>query len=377
MNFKPEHELVRKLARDFAEKELAPIVAEVDKTEQFPKEVLDKMAACGFFEMEAPKEFGGANADFLSYVIVVEEIARVSGIASMYISLPCTLAGMPLILEGTSEQKEKYLHPTVSGNKTICFALTEPGAGSNTRAMLTRAIKDGEYYVLNGRKCFITAAPIADYAIIFAKTKNTKDMDSMTCFVVDMKLPGISLGKNEEKMGMHGCPTSDIVLENVRVHESDIIGSEGDGFDISMKTLDFGRVGAAAQGIGIAQGALDEALKYADQRKQFNKKLSQMQGIAFMLADMQTMLAAAKLMVYEAAYLIDSGKDVTLQSSMAKYFATEVAIKIVDRALQIHGGYGYMKDYSIERMYRDVRVLSIYEGTSQIQQQVIAKKITG
>jgi len=349
----------------------------VDKTEQFPKGVLDKMAACGFFEMEAPKEFGGANADFLSYVIVVEEIARVSGVASMYISLPCTLAGMPLILEGTPEQKKKYLNPVVSGKKTICFALTEPGAGSNSRAILTTAIKDGEYYILNGRKCFITAAPIADYAIIFAKTKNTKDIDSMSCFVVDMKLPGVSCGKNEEKMGMHGCPTSDIVLENVRVHESDIIGSEGDGFDISMKTLDFGRVGAAAQGIGIAQGALDEALKYADQRKQFNKKLSQMQGIAFMLADMQTMLSAAKLMVYEAAYLIDSGKDSTLQASMAKYFASEVAVKIVDRALQIHGGYGYMKDYSVERMYRDVRVLSIYEGTSQIQQQVIAKKITG
>lgn len=375
MIFTEEHKLVRELAMKFAEKELEPIAAEVDKTGVFPKEIIDKMAKANFFGIKMPKKFGGAESDFRSYVIIMEEIARKSGVASIYLSSPNSLMGTPFLISGTEEQKQKYLVPMISGEKMFSFGLTEPGAGSDAGSLQTTAVEDGDYYILNGRKTFITAAPIADYVVVFAKTDITKGTKGITTFVVDTKLKGVSMGKPEDKMGMKGCPTSDVILENVRVHKSDILGRVNKGFTTAMKTLDIGRIGVGAQALGIAQAAMDEAIKYAKERKQFKKSLASFQGIQFMLAEMETKLNAARLLVYNAAYKKDLGQDASKDASMAKYFAAEVAQEIVSKALQIHGGYGYTKEYTIERLYRDVRVISIYEGTSQIQQMVIASKL--
>ena len=375
MLFTKQHELVRKLASTFAEKELAPIAAQVDETGEFPKEVFEKMAKANFFGIKMPKEYGGAEADFRSYVIIMEEISRKSGVASIFLSSPNSLMGSPFLLAGTEAQKQKYLVPMISGEKIFAFGLTEPGAGSDAGSLQTTAIEDGDYYILNGRKTFITAAPIADYVVIFAKTDMSKGTKGITTFVVDAKLDGVSMGKPEKKMGMIGCPTSDVILENVRVHKSDILGKVNQGFTTAMKTLDIGRIGVAAQAIGIAQAAMDEAVKYAKERKQFKKPIANFQGIQFMLAEMETKLNAARLLVYNAAYKKDMEQDASKDASMAKYFASEAAQDIVSKALQIHGGYGSIKEYTIERLYRDVRVISIYEGTSQVQQMVIASKL--
>ena len=376
MYFTEQHELVRKLAREFAEKELTKeILDQVEESEEFPEEILQKMAKAGFFGIKVPKEYGGQGADARSYVLVMEEFSRVSGVASIYVSSPNSLSGGPFLLSGNDEQKEKYLKPVVTGEKKVCFALTEPGAGSDAGGMTTTAVKDGDYYILNGRKCFITMAPLSDYAVIYAKTDMSKGTRGISAFIVDMKLPGVSCGKPEKKMGVIGCATSDIILENVRVHKSDLLGEEGRGFINAMKTLDTGRMGVAAQSIGVAQGALDEAVKYAKERKQFGRRIGDFQAISFMIADMATKLEAAKQLVYKTAYLMDTHQDASMAASMAKYFASEACNEIVGKAVQIHGGYGFIKDYKVERMYRDCRVFTIYEGTSQIQQMVIAGKL--
>lgn len=373
--FTKQHELVRKLAINFAETELEPIAAEVDETGEFPVEIIKKMAKANFFGIKMPKKYGGAEADFRSYVIIMEEIARKSGVASIYLSSPNSLMGTPFLISGTEEQKQKYLVPMISGEKMFSFGLTEPGAGSDAGSLQTTAIEDGDYYILNGRKTFITGAPFADYVVIFAKTDMTKGTRGITSFVVDTKLEGVSMGKPEKKMGMIGCATSDVILENVRVHKSDILGNINKGFTTAMKTLDIGRIGVAAQAIGIAQAAMDEAIKYTKERKQFGRSISNFQGIQFMLAEMETKLNAARLLTYNAAYKKDMGKDASKDASMAKYYASEIAQEIVNDSLQMHGGYGYIKDYTIERLYRDVRVISIYEGTSEIQKMVIAGKL--
>ena len=371
-----QHELIRKLVREFAEKELtSDILDKVEETAEFPEEILRKMAGAGFFGVKIPKELGGSGADHRAYVIVVEEIAKVSGVASIYVSSPNSLSGGPLLLEGTDEQKEKYLKPILTGEKKLCFALTEPGAGSDAGGMTSTAVKDGDYYVLNGRKTFITMAPLADYAIIYAKTDSSKGTRGISAFILDMTLPGVSCGKPEKKMGLIGCATSDIILENVRVHKSDLLGQEGKGFVNAMKTLDVGRIGVAAQSIGVAQGALDEAISYAKDRKQFGRRIADFQSISFMIANMATKLEAAKLLTYQAAYLKDTNQNASKAASMAKLYASEVCNEICAKALQIHGGYGYIKDYKIERMYRDCRVFTIYEGTSQVQQMVIAGQL--
>ena len=371
-----QHELIRKLVREFAEKELtSDILDKVEETAEFPEEILRKMAGAGFFGVKIPKELGGSGADHRAYVIVVEEIAKVSGVASIYVSSPNSLSGGPLLLEGTDEQKEKYLKPILTGEKKLCFALTEPGAGSDAGGMTSTAVNDGDYYVLNGRKTFITMAPLADYAIIYAKTDSSKGTRGISAFILDMTLPGVSCGKPEKKMGLIGCATSDIILENVRVHKSDLLGQEGKGFVNAMKTLDVGRIGVAAQSIGVAQGALDEAISYAKDRKQFGRRIADFQSISFMIANMATKLEAAKLLTYQAAYLKDTNQNASKAASMAKLYASEVCNEICAKALQIHGGYGYIKDYKIERMYRDCRVFTIYEGTSQVQQMVIAGQL--
>lgn len=376
MFFTEQHELIRKLAREFAEKELTKdLLEEVEESGVFPKEVLDKMAKAGFFGIKIPKDLGGQGADARSYVLVMEEIARVSAVASLYVSSPNSLSGGPLLLSGTDEQKEKYLRPVVTGEKILAFGLTEPGAGSDAGGMTTTAVADGDYYVLNGRKTFITMAPLADYAVIYAKTDMSKGSKGITAFIVDMNQEGISCGKAENKMGLHGCATSDIILEHVKVHKSNVLGEINKGFINAMKTLDTGRMGVAAQSIGVAQACLDEAVKYAKERKQFGRRIGDFQAIGFMIADMATKLEAAKLLVYKTAYLMDTRQDASMNASMAKFYAAEVCNEIAAKAVQIHGGYGYIKEYKIERLYRDCRVFTIYEGTSQVQQMVIAGKL--
>ncbi|MCC9296627.1 acyl-CoA dehydrogenase family protein [Clostridium sp. WLY-B-L2] len=371
-----QHQLIRKLARGFAEKELtSDILDEVEATGEFPEEILKKMAKAGFFGIKVPRELGGAGADNRAYVIVMEEIARVSGVASIYVSSPNSLSGGPLLLSGNDEQKEKYLKPVVTGDKKIAFALTEPGAGSDAGGMSTTAVKDGDYYVLNGRKTFITMAPLADFAVIYAKTDMSKGTRGISAFIVDMKQEGVSCGKPEAKMGVIGCATSDIILNNVRVHKSNLLGELNKGFINAMKTLDVGRIGVASQSIGIAQAALDESIKYAKERKQFGRRIGDFEAIAFMIADMATKLKAAKELVYDAAYLKDTNQDASMACSMAKYYASEICNEICAKAVQIHGGYGFIKDYKVERLYRDCRVFTIYEGTSQVQQIVISRKL--
>lgn len=373
MIFDEKHEMIRKLTRQFAETELTPeILDKVEETGEFPQEILDKMAKVGFFGVKTPVELGGQGADNLAYVIMIEEFCRISAVASLYANSPNSLAGGPLLLSGNKEQHEKYLKPCVKGEKILAFALTEPGAGSDAGSMTTTAVKDGDYYILNGRKTFITMAPLADYSIIYAKTDMTKGTKGISAFIVDMTLPGVSCGKPENKMGIIGCATSDIVLDNVRVHKSDLLGAEGKGFINAMKTLDGGRMGVAAQSIGVAQACLEESIKYAKERKQFGKPLAKFQAISFMLADMATKLQAAKELVYNAAILKDNNKEASMACSMAKLFAAETCNEIAAKAVQIHGGYGFMKEYKVERMYRDCRVFTIYEGTSQVQQMVIA-----
>ncbi len=373
MFFEKKHELIRKLARDFAETELtSDILDEVEATGEFPKEILDKMAKAGFFGIKIPQELGGSGADHRSYVLVMEEIARVSGVASVYVSSPNSLGGGPLLLSGTDEQLEKYLKPVISGEKYMAFALTEPGAGSDAGGMQTIAEDKGKYWLLNGRKCFITGAPLADFAVVYAKTDPTKGTKGISAFIVDMKAKGVSTGKHEDKMGIIGCATSDIILEDVKVPKENLLGELNKGFINAMKTLDVGRLGVASQAIGVAQGCLDEAVKFAKERKQFGRPIAKFQAISFMLADMATKLEAAKLLVYKAAWLMDTKQNASMASSMAKYYAAEVCNEIAAKAVQIHGGYGFIKDYKVERMYRDCRVFTIYEGTSQVQQMVIS-----
>ncbi|MDD7184028.1 MAG: acyl-CoA dehydrogenase family protein [Peptostreptococcus porci] len=374
MIFKKEHELVRQLAREFAEKEIKPTAEEVDETSEFPMEIYKKMADAGFLGIKIPQEYGGSGGDHVSYAIVMEELSKASGVSTIWISSPNSLQSTPILRDGTEEQKEKYLRPMVTGEKLFCFGLTEPGAGSDAASILTTAVKDGDDYILNGRKTFITGAPVSDYIIVFAKTSD-EGAKGISTFVVDSKAEGVSFGKAEHKMGMIGCPTSDVVLENVRVPASDMLGKEGKGFINAMKTLSVGRLGIACQALGLAQGAMDEAVKYAKARHQFGKPLSKFQNTQFVLAEMETKLNAMRHLVYDAAFKMDQGLPADKEASMAKLFATEEAKWIIDRALQIHGGYGYIREYPVERMYRDIRVTSLYEGTSEVQKMVIASSV--
>lgn len=376
MYFTEQHEMARKLAKDFGKRYFTrEFLDKVEETHEFPREVLNEMAKAGFFGIKFPKELGGSGSDHRSYVIIMEEIAKASGVASIWLSSPNSLMGTPILMNGTPEQKEKYLKKMISGEKLFCFGLTEPEAGSDAASMTTTAVQDGDYYVVNGTKTFITAAPVADYCILFAKTSPEKGAKGITTFIMDMKLPGVTHGKPEDKMGMVGCPTSDITMENVRIHKDDILGKVDLGFITAMKTLEVGRLGIAAQSIGIASAALDEAIQYSKDRKQFGKPISAFQSIAFDLAEMETKLEAAKLLAYNAAYLLDTGKPATKACSMAKLFASEVANEICAKAVQIHGGYGFIKEYKVERLYRDARVLTIYEGTSQVQKLVISSHV--
>ncbi|MCL2124475.1 MAG: acyl-CoA dehydrogenase family protein [Oscillospiraceae bacterium] len=372
MFFTEDHEYIRDLAREFAEKEIAPIANEIDQNDEVPQKLYDMMAEMGFYGLKIPEEYGGQGMDTRSYVCVMEEICKKSIACALLVSSANSLSTAPLLLAGSEEMKQKYVPAIASGEEFMAFGLTEPGAGSDAGSMTTKAVEDGDYYILNGRKTFITGAHIAKNSVIFAKTDPEKGSRGITSFIVDMSLPGVSIGKHEDKMGQRGVGVCDIVLEDVRVPKSEILGEINKGFSTAMKTLSIGRVGVATQSIGIAQGAIDEAVKFIKERKQFGQFLSEFQALRFMVADMETSLNAARLLVYNAAYKMDNGEDVTKDSAMAKLFASEMAVDVVGKALQLHGGYGYVKDYSIERLWRDVRILTIYEGTSQVQQIVIS-----
>ncbi|MBO6011161.1 MAG: acyl-CoA dehydrogenase family protein [Oscillospiraceae bacterium] len=369
-----KYQLIRKLARDFCEAEIPKeLQDEIDQTGNYPQELLDKFKQYGFFGIKAPKEIGGQGGDTLAYCITIEEISRVSSVSAIYVSGANSLGTGPLLLAGTEEQKAKYIGGVARGELFPCFGLTEPGAGSDAGGVVTSAVRDGDDWILNGRKAFITGAPIADFCVVFAKTDPKLGSRGITTFIVDMKLPGVSCGKAENKMGIIGCPTSDVILEDVRVPDSCRLGEVNKGFSNAMKTLDYGRLGVASQSVGLGQACLEEAIKYAKERKQFGQPIAKFQAISFMIADMATELEAARELLYNAAVTKDLGDPkASMYCSMAKYFASEACNHIAYKALQIHGGYGYIKDYRIERLYRDCRINSIFEGTSQVQQMVIS-----
>ena len=374
-----KHAMQQKLFRQFAETEFTKeIQDELDNTGEFNWEMHKKMSKYGFMGVKIPKEYGGAGCDYLTYALLIEEFARQCSVLSIYANTSNSLGGGPLMLAGSEEQKKKYLPLLASGEKIIAFGLTEPGAGSDAGGTCTTAVFDPETeeYVLNGRKCFISAAPMADWTIVFAKTDlKAKGSKGISMFIVDMKLPGVSLGKHEEKMGFHGYPPSAVGLEVVRVGKDCLVGPLHKGFQYAMKTLDGGRLGMAAQAVGVAQSALDEAVKYAKERKQFGRRIADFQGVSFMIAEMAADVEAARQLVYHAAELKDKNMDATAACSIAKYFAAEAANRCAYKAVQIHGGYGYIREYKVERIYRDARICSIYEGTSQVQQMVIAASL--
>ncbi|NFM45260.1 acyl-CoA dehydrogenase [Clostridium botulinum] len=374
MLFKKEHELLRKSVRDFVDRELKDIAEEVDTEGKLPKELLQKLAKYKFISPVIPKEYGGAGADYVSYCIIMEEISKRCASTGTFITAGASLVALPLLNFGTEEQKEKYLKPLAKGEYIGSFGLTEPGAGSDAGAGQTTAVLEGDYYILNGRKTFITNAPICDFAIVTAMTEKGKGSRGISAFIVESKWDGFSTGAHENKMGIRGTETADLIFENVKVPKENLIGKEGKGFKIALNTLDVGRIGVAAQALGIAQGALDEAIKYVKERVQFGKPLAKFQNTQFTIADMETKVQAARWLVYDAAEKKDNGINPGVESAMAKYYAAEIANEVAYKALQLHGGYGFMKDYPIERMYRDARITSIYEGTSQVQQMVIAAK---
>lgn len=378
MIFKKEHELVRKSIKDFCERELynTDLAEKMDREGlEMPKEFLDKLAKYKFICPIVPREFSGAGADYVSYAIIMEELSRADASSGTYLTAGASLVALPLINFGTKEQKEKYLKPLAEGTKVGAFGLTEPGAGSDAGATATTAVLDGDHYILNGRKCWITNAPFCDFAIVTAVTEKGKGTKGISTFIVEAGWEGFSHGAHEDKMGIRGTRTSDLIFENVKVPKENLLGKEGKGFVVMMNTLEAGRIGVAAQAVGVAQSALDEAIKYTKERVQFGKPLSAFQNTQFTIADMATKVEAARLLVYQAAQLKDDGQSPAIASSMAKFYAAEVANEVAYKALQLHGGYGYVKDYRIERIYRDARILSIYEGTSQVQQIVIAGKL--
>ena len=375
MLFDAKHEMIRKLCREFAENELEPRAVETDKTGIIDPEVFKMAGKYGFSGITIPKEYGGMGSDYKALVIACEEFCA-KDVSSSSILMSNSLSGAPFKNYGTEEQKQKYLVPLAKGEKLASFGLTEPGAGCDSGSVSTTAeLQEDGSYILNGRKTFITLAPICDYVTIFAKTDLKAGTHGITAFIVESNWEGFSTGKPEEKMGIHGSCTSDIILENVRVPKENVLGKVGKGFGLAMGTLDAGRVTVAAQALGAAKGALDEAVKYSKERVQFGRTISKFQNTQFELADMATKVEAARQMVYNAADMLDHGKNVTTEAAMAKYFASEVAVEVANKAVQIHGGYGYMREYAVERIYRDARILPIYEGTSEIQKLVISRAV--
>jgi len=368
-----KHRVVRRSVRRFCERELQPIAKEIDHEARFPWEVVEKMGRLGYFGIQVPKEFGGADLDSLSYAIIIEEISRVCASLGLCLTVHNSVAVYPILAFGSEEQKKKWVPPLARGEKIGAFCLTEPNAGSDATAIESTAIKDGDSYVVNANKAFVTNGGVADICLMFVQTNLRADRKESSVVVAERGTPGFVVGDLEDLCGMRANPVSSIRLYDCRVPVKNLLGKEGQGLRIGLTALDTGRMGIAAQAAGIGQAALEESLRYARQRRQFGVPLERHQAIQSMIAEMATLVDAAKLMTYRAAVLRDKGKPFSQQSAMAKLFASEASSKITDMAVQIHGGYGYSKSYPVERYYRDARVTRIYEGTSEIHRMVIAR----
>jgi len=367
--------MLKQMYREFAENEVKPIAGQVDEEEIFPYETVEKMAVAGFLGIPFSKEYGGEGGDYLGYALAVEELSRVCGTTGVIVSAHTSLAAAPINDFGTKEQKEKYLVPLARGEKLGAFGLTEPNAGTDASAQQTTAELDGDYYILNGSKIFITNAGPAEIYVVMAMTDKSKGTRGISAFIVEKDTPGFTIGKKEKKMGIKGSSTCELIFENCRIPKENLLGKEGKGFGIAMKTLDGGRIGIAAQALGIAQGALDETVSYVKERRQFGRSISQFQNTQFMLADMATKIEAARLLVYKAANNKDNGLSYSVEAAMAKLYAAEVAMEVTTKAVQLHGGYGYTREYPVERMMRDAKITEIYEGTSEVQKMVVAANL--
>lgn len=370
-----DHVMMRKMVRDFAEKECAPGAEERDEKEEFPRDIWNKLAELGLAGITFPETYGGVEADYISYAITVEELSRVDASVGVTVSAHSSLGANPIYLFGTEEQKQKYLVPLAKGEKMGALGLTEPMAGSDASGTRTTAVRDGNEYVLNGSKIFITNAYEADIYIVIAQMDKSKGNKGITAFIIEKGTPGFTFGKKEKKMGIRSSATYELVFDNCRIPAENLLGEEGQGFKIAMVTLDFGRIGIASQALGIAQGAYEQALKYSKERVQFGKPISAFQANQFKLADMATQIEAARLLVYQSAYLASQHKPVSKASAMAKLHASETAMWVTTQAVQIHGGYGYTREYPVERMMRDAKITEIYEGTSEVQRIVISNHI--
>jgi butyryl-CoA dehydrogenase len=372
-----EQRMIRAMVRDFARETILPTAAERDQTGEFPAENLRKMGELGLMGMNVPPEYNGAGVDTVSYSLALQEVAYACASTAVVMSVHNSVACGPIYLFGSDYLKENYLKVLAAGEKIGSFALTEAGAGSDPVSQKSRAVRDGDTYVINGAKMFITTGKNSDVSVVTAYTDREKRHRGISAFVVEKGTPGFSVGKEEKKMGLRASDTAELIFEDCRVPAENLVGEEGDGFRIAMASLDGGRIGIASQSVGLAQAALDAAVNYARERVQFGKTISQFQGIRWMIADMATQIEAARLLTFNAAAMKDQGENFSAAASMAKVFASEMANKVAYAALQIHGGYGYIQEFPVERYYRDARVFTIYEGTSEIQRKVIANHVIG
>ena len=372
-----EQKMIQAMIRDFAKDELLPTASERDRTREFPAENLKQMGELGLMGMNVPTEYNGAGVDTISYSLALQEVAYACASTAVIMSVHNSVACGPIYLFGSDYLKEAYLKPLAAGKKIGSFALTEPGAGSDPSGQKSKAIRDGDSYVINGSKLFITTGKYSDLTVVTAYTDREKKHKGISAFVVEKGTPGFYVGKEEEKMGLRASDTVELIFDDCRVPAENLLGREGDGFIIAMASLDGGRIGIASQSVGLAQACIDAAISFAKERIQFGRPISQFQGIRWMIADMGTQIEAARLLTFNAAAMKDRGEDFTAAASMAKLFASEMANKVAYQALQIHGGYGYMKEFPVERFYRDARVFTIYEGTSEIQRRVVANHMIG
>ncbi len=368
----PEHLMARTLFSEFAENEVKPYAEEVDETEEFPRGTVEKLEKYGFMGIPIPREYGGQGCDSLTYVMCVEEISKRCATTGVIVSAHTSLCCDPILKFGSPAQKDEFLKPLASGEKLGAFALTEPGAGTDAAGVQTKAVLEGEEYVLNGSKIFITNGKEADIYIIFALTDPSKGTKGMSAFIVEKGTPGFTFGTKERKMGIRGSSTYELIFRDCRIPRENMLGQEGKGFSIAMGTLDGGRIGIAAQALGIAEGALEATVAYVKQRKQFGRTIAQFQNTQFTLADLAAKVEAAKLLVYKAAYAKDTQKRFSVEAAMAKLFAAETAMEVTTKCVQLHGGYGYTREYAVERMMRDAKITEIYEGTSEVQRMVIS-----
>jgi len=365
------------LVRDFADADVRPRAAEIDEKAEYPADLVAQMAVLGLMGVPFPEEYGGAGQSYVTFALIVKELCRACASTGLVMDVNISLCGEPIMMFGTDEQKRKYLTPLATGDKLGALAMTEPEAGSDAASIKTTAIRDGDHYVLNGRKIFITNGEVADTYVVTAKTDRGAGSEGITDFIVEKTMPGVSFTTHYDKMGIRGAPTTDVVLEDVRVPADNVLGGIGNGFKVTMDTLDAGRIGIASQAIGIAQAALDDAVAYAQERRQFGKPIAAFEGVQFMLADMATQIHAAEMLMLRAASLRDRNVPCARESSMAKLIAGDMAMRVTTDAVQLLGGYGYIREYPVERHMRDAKITQIYEGTQQIQRMVVARQVIG